>query len=343
MSILLSRDNFRSGVFARDSHACVMCGDKENPVFAHHIMERRLFCDGGYYLDNGATVCEPCHILCEQTNISTEQVREAAGIGKIILPDHLYDDQKYDKWGNICQDNGTRLRGELFFDESVQKVLKAGQALDLFLPYTKYGRTSHHPLSPGMHDDDRRIKSLKHFIGKDTVFMEKMDGENMTVYQNNTHARSVNSGTHPSRNRAKAEVALWQHDLPDFWRVCGENMGAKHSIFYDDLPAYFLGFSIWNEVNFCLDWDTTLEWFALLGIPTPKVLWRGIYDEDIVKQLGRRDWEKHEGFVMRTAEGFSLAEFGDKMAKYVRKGHVQTTKHWMHGQEMVPNLLAGGK
>ena len=55
-NILLSRDEFREGVFERDGHKCVVC--KEQGKDAHHILERRLFNDGGYYLDNGATLCE---------------------------------------------------------------------------------------------------------------------------------------------------------------------------------------------------------------------------------------------------------------------------------------------
>ena len=51
----LTRDQFRNGVFARDGHKCVLCQAPGQD--AHHIMERRLFPDGGYYLDNGATVC----------------------------------------------------------------------------------------------------------------------------------------------------------------------------------------------------------------------------------------------------------------------------------------------
>lgn len=49
---LLTRDEFREGVFERDGHKCVVCGDDARD--AHHIMERRLFADGGYYMENGA-------------------------------------------------------------------------------------------------------------------------------------------------------------------------------------------------------------------------------------------------------------------------------------------------
>jgi hypothetical protein len=60
---LLDRDTFRSAVFARDNHRCVIRGNGRHNGYridAHHIMERRLFTDphqfGGYFLDNGATL-----------------------------------------------------------------------------------------------------------------------------------------------------------------------------------------------------------------------------------------------------------------------------------------------
>ena len=54
---LLSRDDFRELTFQRDGHRCVLCGAPAQD--AHHIIERRLFPDGGYYLGNGASVCGP--------------------------------------------------------------------------------------------------------------------------------------------------------------------------------------------------------------------------------------------------------------------------------------------
>ena len=124
---------------------------------AHHIIERRLFPDGGYYLNNGASVCEKHHLECEATTISVEQVREVCGITKIIIPPHLYPDQPYDKWGNPLLENGRRLRGELFFDESVQKILKFGGVLDQFDKYVKYPRSYHfsHARNPSRVRDTR--------------------------------------------------------------------------------------------------------------------------------------------------------------------------------------------
>src|SRR3546814_8048125 len=85
--ILLTRTAFREGVFARDEYRCVFCPLPAED--AHHIIERRLWPDGGYYLDNGASVCRDHHIRCETTEISVEDVRDAAGITRIMVPPHL--------------------------------------------------------------------------------------------------------------------------------------------------------------------------------------------------------------------------------------------------------------
>lgn len=337
-NFLLSRDNFRDAVFTRDAHTCVFC---DRPaVDAHHILERRLWSDGGYYLSNGASVCELHHIACEQTTISVEQVREACGIKNPAIPSHLYPDQIYDKWGNPIMANGQRLRGELFFDESVQKILGKGQVLCDFTNRVKYSRTSHLPWSPGLHDDDRLIDSMKYFLGRRVIATRKMDGENTSMYRDYIHARSVDSRGHPSRNWVKGFWGQICGDIPEDWRVCGENLFATHSLSYSDLPSYFLGFSIWDDRNICLAWDETVEWFELLGIKPVEVIYDGIYDEAKIKALwDDRNWSREEGYVLRVADAFAYGEFKDKVAKFVRKNHVQTNKHWMQGQRVIPNGL----
>ena len=336
MNVLLSRDLFRESVLKRDNYKCVFCG--QPAVDAHHIIERRLFPDGGYYLDNGVSVCPEHHLACERTDISLDKVREAAGIKHVILPPHLYEDQEYDKWGNIVLANGLRLRGELFYDESVQKVLK--EHLHLFTDKVKYPRTHHLPWSPGIHNDDRIIESMDAFNGQEVVVMEKLDGENTSWYRDYTHARSLDSANHPSRNRMKAIWAQVCGDIPEGWRFNVENLYAKHSIHYQQLENYVYGFAAWNEKNVCLDWDATKEWFQLFGIPTPKEFYRGPYNEAAIKACWNDNmWQEFEGYVMRTVAGFPFSKFRYCVAKFVRKGHIATTQHWMHGQPIVPNKL----
>lgn len=337
--ILLTRDAFRESVFLRDGHKCVFC---DSPAAdAHHIIERRLWSDGGYYIDNGASVCEQHHIMCEETRISTEDVRFACGITHAVVPSHLYSDQAYDKWGNPVLTNGQRLKGELFFDESVQKILAQGGVLSLFSDYVKYPRTHHLPWSEGVNDDDRVIRNLDSFIGKRVIVTEKLDGENTNLYRDYTHARSVDGRSHPTRNWVKQFWSRISADIPEGWRVCGENLFAKHSIAYDNLPSYFMGFSIWNERNVSLSWDETIEWFSLIGITPVPVLYDGIFDEEKIKAIWEsRNWEVSEGYVMRVADEISYLDFKTKVAKFVRKGHVQTSKHWMRGQRIEQNGLS---
>lgn len=333
---LLTRDDFRNGVFARDGHKCIFCDAPAKD--AHHIIERRLFVDGGYYLDNGVSVCEEHHLACERTDIAVEDVRLAAKITRKVVPPHLYADQQIDKWGNPVLPNGTRLRGELFYDESVQKII-AGH-LHEFSPYVKYPRTNHISWSPGMNDDDRRIENMGAFVGQRVIVSAKMDGEQTTMYSDYIHARSIDSRHHVSRDWVKNFWSSIAHDIPEGWRVCGENLFAQHSIAYDELPSYLLGFSVWNEANTCLSWDDTLDWFKLLGIVPVDVLYDGIYDEKKLHEIEKGlSWEKDEGYVLRVADAFAYGEFRHKAAKWVRKGHVMTAKHWMHGQAVVPNKL----
>lgn len=349
---LLTRDQFRAATFERDNHACVVCGAPA--VDAHHILERRLFSDGGYYLNNGASVCANDHMECEMTHISVEQLRSLAKITKPVLPTHFYADLTYDKWGNVVLDNGRRLRGELFNDVSVQKILNQGGVLDLFDQHMKYPRTFHLPWSPGMHNDDRMMADVSMFEGRTVIVMEKLDGENTTMYSNHIHARSVASSNHPSRSWIKSFHARLQADIPPMWRVNVENMYAKHSILYRDLATYAYGFAIWDEDNYILPWATTLEWFQLLGITPCPVIFHGQYDQSAIDaayrqyKKDRELTESHvgekqiEGYVVRVDEPFHVGQFKNMVGKYVRKDHIITTQHWMHGQPITPNVLKDG-
>lgn len=337
---LLSRDDFRNKVFQRDNFKCIFCNDEAKD--AHHIIERRLFSDGGYYLSNGATVCEVHHLECEKTNISVEEIREKLNITKPILPEHFYDDQIYDKWGNIILSNGNRLKGELFFDESVQKILK--DHLDKFVPYVKYCRTYHLPWSQSVSKDDKIIKNLDNFINHNVVVTEKMDGENTSLYKDYYHARSIDSGNHESRNWCKNFWSSIKNDIPDGWRICGENLYAKHSIQYNNLDSYFYGFSIWDERNNCLSWEDTIYWFKLFNIINVPILYEGKFDEKIIKSLyDDSKYENSEGYVVRICDSFKYGDFKNKVAKFVRKNHINTTKHWFFGSKIEKNTLKENK
>lgn len=119
---LLSREQFNELTFKRDNHTCVFCNDTK--IVAHHIIERKLFPDGGYYLNNSASVCDEHHWAVEKTDISVKEVWSKCGIINPSLPPHFDPNLEYDKWGNIILNNGMRTPGEMFYLENVQKILK---------------------------------------------------------------------------------------------------------------------------------------------------------------------------------------------------------------------------
>ncbi|MFJ5233109.1 RNA ligase family protein [Kitasatospora sp. NPDC088391] len=192
-----------------------------------------------------------------------------------------------------------------------------------------YPRTPHLPWSPGAAADDLRSGDLSGLAGAEVVVTEKLDGENTTLYADGLHARSLDSGHHPSRAWVKGLQGRIGAGVPAGWRICGENLFARHSLAYTDLDSWFYGFSVWTAEDRCLDWDATVRFLRRLGVPAPRVLWRGRYQERAIRAL-KLDPERQEGYVVRTVAGFDRAEFGRRVAKWVRPHHVRTDTHWMH-------------
>jgi hypothetical protein len=198
----------------------------------------------------------------------------------------------------------------------------------------------HLPFSPGLQNDDRLIESLVGLIGREVIVTEKMDGENTTLYTNGFHARSLDSRHHPSRDWIKRFHGNMSYMIPEGWRICGENMYAQHSIPYTDLKSYFYGFSIWDDRNVALDVDSQTIEFEKLGIVQPEEFYRGVFNLQILYDLADElDPHTQEGFVVRIVDEIPFDDFDKKVAKWVRKGHVQTDEHWMN-REVIPNLLS---
>jgi len=199
---------------------------------------------------------------------------------------------------------------------------------------THYPRTPHLPWSPGVGPDDVRAVGLSALAGREVVVTEKLDGENTTMYADGLHARSLDSAHHPSRAWVKALHGRIAASIPAGWRLCGENMFARHSIAYDALESWFYAFSVWAGEQ-CLAWDDTVRFARRLGVPVPPVLWRGVFDERAVRGI-RLDTARQEGYVVRTADTFDRAEFAGRVAKWVRPAHVQSDRHWMLAP-VIPN------
>ncbi|KDP84393.1 MULTISPECIES: RNA ligase family protein [Cupriavidus] len=220
------------------------------------------------------------------------------------------------------------------------ETLREVKPAHLVAERVKYPRTPHLPWSPGLGDNDRRIETLDAFHGRRVIVTSKMDGENTSLYRTGMHARSLDSRHHPGREWLKGFWGAMRMDIPDRWRVCGENLFATHSIRYRDLASFFPGFSVWNARNVCLGCEETVEWFALLGIEPVPVLYDGKFDAAAIQALWReseREWT--EGYVIRVADEIRHTDFRRCVAKFVRSGHVQTDERWMHNHAFEQNHM----
>ena len=112
MEKYLSRIEFKKRGFMRTNGMCCVPGCKEHAADAHHIMDRKLWNDGGYYLSNCAPVCKKHHLDCEQGVYTPAQVTVFCGMNPLNArkPDKLKQltDEEYielfslgliNKWG----------------------------------------------------------------------------------------------------------------------------------------------------------------------------------------------------------------------------------------------------
>lgn len=210
----------------------------------------------------------------------------------------------------------------------------------------KYPRTYHVPFSEGCTSDDKKLTKKEYqnnFILNNNIYMsEKLDGENTTITKDKVYARSLDSIDHKSRHWVKRLASEFQYDLGDL-RIHGENLYAKHSIYYDKLPSYFMVFgvskgeyflSLRETIDVCVKYNLKLNVFKPYDC--------NMIDEDLIKyQLKSYYSNECEGFVLRNGNKFHINDFKYNVAKYVRKNHVKTDSHWIHN-EIIKNKLHSG-
>lgn len=203
----------------------------------------------------------------------------------------------------------------------------------------KYPRTYHFPFSPGRSSDDKIFNDFElYFEGKQVVITEKMDGENTSIYRDMCHARSIDSAHKEYHSWLLNYVKSFQYLLNEDERVCGEYLFAKHSIYYENLPSYFMVFSIWNGEQ-CLSWEDTVKRCKELNLITVPVLYEGIYDKNKIYEAIKEVTNGNgEGIVMRLASSYSYDNFNNSIIKYVRSNHVTTDEHWSN-QKIIQNIL----
>lgn len=195
--------------------------------------------------------------------------------------------------------------------------------------------------SPEISEKDKNngnIFDLNNFINLPLVFTIKMDGSNLTMTKDHVGARNGWDAQHESFDMAKAEHAKIKHMIPENIQLFGEWLYAKHSIEYKELDMYFQVFSIFDmEKQKFSSWEETQARCKDLGLRTvPWLVGYPHFDTEdylteTIKQQGNRAIEVgDEGLVVRSMNSFLLEDFSKNVAKYVRKGHVQTDEHWSH-------------
>lgn len=202
----------------------------------------------------------------------------------------------------------------------------------------KYPRTLHLSWSDTIGPDgDHVLESLRALEKQEVVVTEKLDGENTTLYPTHLHARSLDSGHHPSRGWIKNFHARLAPHIPADLRINGENLFALHSIPYDSLPSFFVVFGIWRGDEL-LGWDETEDVCAQLEresgelLPLAPVCFRGVWNEKQIRALYPQPsafGPTSEGYVVRLARSIRREEWNECVAKYVRPRHVQSGPHWM--------------
>lgn len=107
---LLTRQKFKELGFLRTKGMCCIPGCREHADDAHHIMDRKLWSDNGYYLFNCAPVCYRHHMDCEKGIYTPHQVMKFADIDIKYL-------QKPDKIDWLTDEEYK----ELFINEMINK------------------------------------------------------------------------------------------------------------------------------------------------------------------------------------------------------------------------------
>ena len=206
----------------------------------------------------------------------------------------------------------------------------------------KYPRTFHLPWSEEVHSDDKTLKSIDHLLNKKLTITVKMDGSNVGISFDTVSSRSGMKPGHPSFDMLKQKYATIKHDVPKGMIIYGEWLYAVHSIEYDNLDDYLMVFAI-REGGKWYSWSDVAEWSKLLNLHNVPIVKENItfkteeeMREITTKMAKRVISQGQEGIVIRLSNSFT--DFSSSTAKYVRKGHVQSDKHWAHQKIKVQRL-----
>lgn len=185
----------------------------------------------------------------------------------------------------------------------------------------KYPRTQHlqgSRLQEG--DEDLSQVPFEEILGKHIVIEEKIDGANSAISFNEqgelllqSRGHYLNGGYNERhynlmKQWANNNKSLFYSVLGARYIMYGEWMYAKHTVFYDALPDYFMEFDIFDrEKNIFLDTPSRKKITGQIGvIHSVPVLAQGVFKskEAILGYLGDSNYitEKHIDVLRRLSE-----------------------------------------
>lgn len=330
---LLSRKNFRRKCLERDNNKCVVifCENKADEV--HHLTERSLWEEeegnGGYYMNNGASVCNKHHKMAENNYIPPQAFWRWLNVEPITPKGYGWN---INKWGKKFEKPSQNRRN------------------------IKYPSTGHLPLSPEWDGSREDFKDVDIFEDIPLIITIKMDGGNAMLTTEKREgglypvvtARNAKHANHQSFDYLKSMYSELFYNVPTNIQIFGEWLYAKHSIHYGcdcnppcedigpPLKAYFQVFGVFDkDYNVWLSWPKVEEWAERLGFPTVPVIDEKVISNDgkfyeYINRTGKSIIEKgHEGLVIRSKYPFHFSQFEALVAKYVREGHVDPdAEHW---------------
>lgn len=189
----------------------------------------------------------------------------------------------------------------------------------------KYPRTQHlqgSRLQPG--DEDLRQLPFEHILGRKIVIEEKIDGANTAISFDSDGTLLLQSRGHyldgGYGERHYNLLKQWANTYKDiFYSVLGsrfimygEWMYAKHTVFYDALPDYFMEFDIFDRERevFLSTAERKMLTDKMGIVSSVPVLAEGVFKskEEILKYLGNSNYitENHIEVLRYLCEKYDL-------------------------------------
>lgn len=188
------------------------------------------------------------------------------------------------------------------------------------------------------------------FLDHDLVVEEKVDGANLGIsFSTSGELRLQNRGTyfHPPYLGQWKHISTWLTPnvdllfdlIMDQYILFGEWSYARHTIPYNRLPDWFLGFDIFDKkVEKFISCQRRNEMFCDLGISGVPLLKHGYFSLDDLKTLlsiSHLSDQPAEGLYLRFDTGAWLGQ----RAKLVNPEFIQTVEdHWSRNL-IVPNRI----